>query len=671
MASLHQGGSNGLGGGEGSHSASQSQRRGGRGGGGGGSRRGAAGSASSRGGRAFQSRGGAGSQHRQKPSITQTPDASTPPSSAPTPPLQPTVSTHLSTVRFDSLGGRIDQRLLDAIAFPLLSEVQAATLEPALSGNDVLAQAKTGTGKTIAFLLPTLSRLLSQTPQNSSRFPVSGSVSCLILSPTRELALQIEREAEMLLKNVSSDVLGVQHVVGGTNMKAEERNLATKRCDVLVATPGRLLDHLNNTQGMAHKFGGLQVVVLDEADRMLDMGFRQELDKINAFLPNRHQVPRQALLFSATIPPGVREVADLSPDAHFVNTLSEEEVNTHAHVPQQSIISAPERGMQDLLPLTLALLVEELRRAPTSAKVIVFSPTARAAGLCAEVFRSRAVRAFLSQVYGEQGSAFSIGEVHSRRSQAARTAATAEFGAAHRGVLFSSDVAARGVDFPGVTAVIQVGLPASPEQYIHRIGRTGRAGATGRGVIVLADFESYFLGNPEMRELPISSRPASDGGADFPLEQARAIIAQALREEVGDDTKAQTYQAMLGYYKSELRKLKWNAATLVQRMNEYADQALLYNGGAAGGPAPPLLAKTVGKMGLKGTPGLNVVHQLPDKAGGGGGGRGNANGAGASQHRRGFSQSGHGSSGSGPGGGGPSHKRPRPAGRPPAAQQQN
>ncbi|KAE8229094.1 hypothetical protein CF326_g5945 [Tilletia indica] len=551
--------------------------------------------------------------------------------------VAPTVSTHLSNVRFDSLQGQVDPRLLSAIAFPFMSEVQAATLGPALSGADVLAQAKTGTGKTIAFLLPAISRILQR-----QHAPAPGSVSCLIMSPTRELALQIEREAEILLKNVPAQTLGVQHVVGGTNMKTEERNLGSKRCDILVATPGRLLDHLNNTNGMVSKFANLQVYVLDEADRMLDMGFRQELAKIGQFLPNRRQVTRQALLFSATIPPGVREVADLDANAQYINTLSEEEANTHAHVPQQSVVA----GMQDMIPLTLALLLEELERAPTSAKVIVFSPTARAAGLLAEVFRTQAIKQVLTQALANSGPDFSVGEVHSRRSQPQRVKATQEFAAARRGVLFSSDVAARGVDFPGVTAVFQVGLPASPEQYIHRIGRTGRAGATGRGVIVLADFESYFLGKGEMRELPLTSH----SGDGLKLADCKKTVLLALRD-VSDESKAQAYQASLGYYKSEMRSLRWTPAELVARMNEYAQYGLLYDGGS-GVSSPPLLAKTVGKMGLRGTPGLNIVRELPGQQHQGGQGRPNQARGGPSRNGQGQGQNGNANGGGGGSGGG-------------------
>lgn len=225
----------------------------------------------------------------------------------------PTVSTYLSSVRFDSLRDRVDARLLKAIPFEYMSEVQAATLEPALSGVDVLAQAKTGTGKTVAFLVPSINRLLNSA-NGAGPGAGKGKVGVLALSPTRELALQIEKEAKLLLSGLGG-IVGVQHVVGGTNMSSEQKKLASERCDLLIATPGRLLDHLANTPGMAARFSNIQTVILDEADRMLDMGFRKDLEKINTFLPSRSTSPRQALLFSATIPPGVRDVADLSPDA--------------------------------------------------------------------------------------------------------------------------------------------------------------------------------------------------------------------------------------------------------------------------------------------------------------------------------------------------------------------
>lgn len=226
------------------------------------------------------------------PPRAQDSDASQPSTPAPEGEEDPTVNSHLSETRFDSLKGHVDDRVLSAIPFERMSVVQAATISDAIQGYDVLAQAKTGTGKTVAFLLPAIQRLIT-----TRRSP--GNIYTLILSPTRELAMQIEKEAKTLLRNVPD--IGVQHVVGGTNMNAETKRLNNQRCDILVATPGRLLDHINNG-GLREKLSDLKILVLDEADRMLDMGFRNELEKIKANLPDRRQKPRQSLLFSATYP---------------------------------------------------------------------------------------------------------------------------------------------------------------------------------------------------------------------------------------------------------------------------------------------------------------------------------------------------------------------------------
>lgn len=226
-----------------------------------------------------------------------------------------------------------------------MTQVQAATLPDALAGRDVLAQAKTGTGKTVAFLVPSIQRLCML-----PSLPPDSSISVLVLSPTRELALQIEKEAKMLTNNLPFDV---QHVVGGTNIAAERKRLNSQRKDILIATPGRLLDHLQDEQlNLANTLRGLTVLVLDEADRMLDMGFRRELEKIFAHLPPAQT--RQSLFFSATIPDFVHNVAKLKDDHAFISTISEEDNNTHEHVPQRTFQS-PSSSRSSCHLLTLRL----------------------------------------------------------------------------------------------------------------------------------------------------------------------------------------------------------------------------------------------------------------------------------------------------------------------------
>ncbi|CAO1625489.1 unnamed protein product [Jaminaea pallidilutea] len=515
-----------------------------------------------------------------------------------------TAMSHLSDVRFSSLAGSIDSRILSAIKFEFMSNVQAATINDALSGVDLLAQAKTGTGKTIAFLLPAIQRLLNTRRRQ-------GQIYTLILSPTRELAIQIQREAQMVLANVPD--VGVQHVVGGTNMTSEQRRLRNERCDILVATPGRLVDHLDNS-GLANQLSEVQTFVLDEADRMLDMGFKPQLEQIKARLPNPNVKPRQSLLFSATFPKTILEMADVRQDHRFINTIPESEQNTHQHVDQvYQVVPMPE-----IMPLILSHILQERSERTKSAKVIVFLPTARATQTAFEAMKDHPA---IGRTW----------EIHSRKSQSQRAKASEEFRKAAQGVLFSSDVAARGVDFPDVTVVIQAGLPSSPDQYIHRLGRTARAGASGRGILLLADFETYFLSLREIKALPLKAAQDNDPRIREILEKRlpanRADIERALTTTVSDESKSQTYQAMLGYYNSSLRALKWDKPKLVQMANEYARSSLRY----AGPAPPPLLAKTVGKMGLKGVPGLNIVRELPGMGGGrgGGGGGGGARGGAA------------------------------------------
>ncbi|KAL7420942.1 hypothetical protein Q5752_004896 [Cryptotrichosporon argae] len=543
----------------------------------------------------------AGHAHPQPPA-THAPAAAT---SATVPP---------GSVRFRDFSS-LSPQLLSSIPFEFCTEVQAATLPSIIDNHDVLAQAKTGTGKTLAFLVPSIQRLLNQPAA-----PAAGHTSVLVLSPTRELAAQIGAAAEGLLKGGS---YAVKCVVGGTNMDRDVRDLKNGRADVLVATPGRLVDLIENG-GIRPRFAQLRTLVLDEADRLLDQGFRRELLKILEAMPDRKAVPRQTLLFSATIPGEVHSIASiaLSMDHKFISTLKDEDVNAHEHVVQE-VLCVPAR---DLMPAAVEVLRREEAEAGARGgfKVMVFLPTARAAALHHDVFSALA-------------PGYPVWEIHSRMSQPQRTRATDAFTAAERGVLFSSDVTARGIDIKGVTAVVQIGLPSSAEQYVHRLGRTARAGAKGHGVLLLADFETFFLSDRTMRTFTLHPYPAPSAGA---LDGARAAVDSALAA-VPEDAKAQAYQAWLGYYNSSLRALKWTQAELVRHANAYARDALHTASAAETGTgtgtgtgewvAPGLLAKTVGKMGLRGVPGINVVRDLPGKSEGGrgqGGGRGHGGGGG-------------------------------------------
>ncbi|KAJ7741138.1 P-loop containing nucleoside triphosphate hydrolase protein [Mycena metata] len=515
--------------------------------------------------------------------------------------------SHFSQRRFAD--APISEASKKGIEHEFLSDVQAATLDYALSGLDLLVQAKTGTGKTLAFLLPAVERLAQMDL-------VNRKISMLVLSPTRELALQIEEEAETLIKK---HTFAVGHAIGGTNMKAEGKRLMEQPPRILISTPGRLVDHLENTPSFVHLFSDLRVIVYDEADRLLDQGFRRELDKILSYLPDKTKVKRQALLFSATVSEEIKGVAKgaLASNYKFISTLRADEVNTHEHVPQQSIIVP----FAHHLAATLAFLQQDrLLLNKGSSKAIIFLPTARLVGFWYEA---------LSLL--PKGSLPPLFEIHSRLSQPRRIRAADQFKDATEGVLISSDVTARGMDFPNVTLVLQPGLPPNSEQYIHRLGRTARAGASGRGILLLDADEAFFLRDRTIAALPISPVPAVPTPNLYhlaPSELANAVdMISAVLPQVTADTKAAAYRAFLGVYNSSLKGMKWTRNDLVAKGNRFAVEGLGWTEAAP----PGIEKKTLGKMNLKGVDGLNVIANIArePRGGGGGGGRGGGSGGGA------------------------------------------
>ncbi|KAJ6515536.1 P-loop containing nucleoside triphosphate hydrolase protein [Mycena sanguinolenta] len=493
---------------------------------------------------------------------------------------------HFSSLRFAD--APISEASKKGIKHEFMSDVQEATLGSALKGLDLLVQAKTGTGKTLAFLLPAVERL-------SQMELVNRKISMLVLSPTRELALQIEEEAQTLVAN---HPFKVEHAIGGTNMNASSKRIMENPPRILIATPGRLVDHLENTHGFVHLFSDLRVIVYDEADRLLDQGFRKELDKILSYLPDKTKVKRQALLFSATVSQEIKVVAKgaLAANYKFISTLREDEINTHEHVPQQSMVVP----FSHHLAATLAFLRQDRILHNGASKAMIFLPTARMVGFYYEA---------LSQL--PKGSLPPLFEIHSRKSQPARIKAADAFKDCREGVLLSSDVTARGMDFPGVTLILQTGLPPNSEQYIHRLGRTARAGASGRGIIILDKDETFFLRDRTVAGLGITPVPQVPTPGLYHLNEAEltgpaAEIATALTL-VSAEAKAQAYRAFLGVYQTSIKGLGWTKTDLVNKANEIARTTL----GWTEPELPSIEKKTVGKMNLKGIPGLNVVVSPP------------------------------------------------------------
>ncbi|XP_008791429.2 DEAD-box ATP-dependent RNA helicase 31-like [Phoenix dactylifera] len=471
--------------------------------------------------------------------------------------------SHLSQTRFEQCSiSPLSLKGVKAAGYERMTLVQEATLPLILEGKDVLAKAKTGTGKTLAFLLPAI-EVISKLPPGD-RDPKRPSINVLVVCPTRELASQAAAEANKLLKFHPS--IGVQVVIGGTRLTLEQKRMQANPCQILVATPGRLKDHIKNTPGFATRLMGVKVIVLDEADQLLDMGFRKDIENIIAAVPKQ----RQTLLFSATVPDEVRQICHIAmeSDYEFINTVEEGTEETHSQVRQTYLVAPLDNHFQILYSILTKHISED-----ADYKVIVFCTTAMVTKLVADL---------LSKLH------LNIREIHSRKQQNYRTRVSEEFRQSKGLILVSSDVSARGVDYPDVTLVIQVGLPADREQYIHRLGRTGRTGKEGTGILILAPWEKFFL--PSINDLPVTAAPLPPTDPNTRMKVERALSNVEMKN------KGSAYQAWLGYYNSN-KNISRDKTRLVALANEFSQSMGLHN--------PPAIPKLIlRKMGLSNVPGL-------------------------------------------------------------------
>ncbi|MFN3596715.1 MAG: DEAD/DEAH box helicase [Rubricoccaceae bacterium] len=354
---------------------------------------------------------------------------------------------------FASLG--LAEPLLRALTeegYDAPTPIQQQAIPVALAGRDLTGCAQTGTGKTAAFVLPLLHRLL-RTPVPRGRRPVRA----LVVTPTRELALQVEESVRVYGRHTGLRSAAVFGGVGtGAQLEAFRRGV-----DVLVATPGRLLDHLG---AGALRLDAVEVLVLDEADRMFDMGFVKDVRRIVAAVPAR----RQTLLFSATMPPPIEALArSVQHDPALVEVGARRDA---AATVAQHVYAVPQEHKTDLLLHVLA------RARPETA--LVFTRT-----------KHRADR--LTRKLGRAG--VPAAALHSDRSQNQRQRALAQFKDGALRVLVATDIAARGIDVDGLALVVNFDTPGQPEDYVHRIGRTGRAEATGDALTFVAPEEESAL----------------------------------------------------------------------------------------------------------------------------------------------------------------------------------
>ena len=385
-------------------------------------------------------------------------------------------------------------RALDEMGYQIPTPIQEQVIPLALQGADILGAAQTGTGKTAAFALPLLQRLLPFA--NTGTSPAKHPIRALILTPTRELAIQVEESVKAYCKHVPLRSLVVY---GGVNINTQIPILKTG-IEILVATPGRLLDHVQNkTLSLTQ----VNTLVLDEADRMLDMGFMPDLRRIVALLP----VQRVNMMFSATFPEEIRKLAD-----SILNNPTFIEVARNAAAVTVTQVMHPvhhERKRQLLIHLVKE---RDLKQ------VLVFTGTKLGCNRLANELNKAGIHA---------------DAIHGDKSQQERIKALDAFKAGTMRVLVATDVAARGIDIEALPYVVNYDLPHNPEDYVHRIGRTGRAGASGEAISLVSESETRYLkdiekllGNVIESQIVPGFEPDA---AEVPAYQSRAPHASTAR----------------------------------------------------------------------------------------------------------------------------------------------
>ncbi len=390
-------------------------------------------------------------------------------------------------MKFSDLG--LAEPLLRAVhehGYDTPTPIQAQAIPLVLAGADVLGGAQTGTGKTAGFVLPMLQRLSLTTPPRDARG--RNPIRCLILTPTRELAAQVEESVRIYGKYMKSSSMVI---FGGVGMQPQIDKLR-RGVDILVATPGRLLDHAGQrTLDLSH----VEILVLDEADRMLDMGFLPDVKKVLALLPQK----KQSLLFSATFSDEIKNLADRLLNAPALIEVARR--NQTAELIEQKVHPVSREGKKDLL-------IHLIKKNDWD-QVLVFTRMKHGANRLTEHLNKAGISAMA---------------IHGNKSQTARTKALAEFKTGDLEVLVATDIAARGIDIDQLPHVVNYEIPNVPEDYVHRIGRTGRAGSTGEAISLVCVDEEGFLRDIERlikRSIP---REVVPGFEPNPNERAEPIV---------------------------------------------------------------------------------------------------------------------------------------------------
>ncbi len=428
--------------------------------------------------------------------------------------------------QFSQLG--LGQEIVSALSeqgYETPTPIQLAAIPKALAGHDLLAAAQTGTGKTAAFMLPSLERLKRYA--NASTSPAMHPVRMLVLTPTRELADQIDQNTKSYIKN-----LPLRHTVlfGGVSMDQQTADLRAG-CEIVVATVGRLLDHVKQKNINLNK---VEIVVLDEADRMLDMGFVDEIRQIMRMLPK----PRQTLLFSATFAPDIRKLAQ--DFMHLPETIEVAAQNTTNANVEQHVIAVDAHRKKELLERLIVDL--------NMPQVIVFCKTKQSADQVARDLLRRGL---------------SANAIHGDKSQQTRLEVLSQFKSGELRVLVATDVAARGLDIAELPFVINYELPVQAEDYVHRIGRTGRAGAEGVAISMMDETEQKMYAS--IQELIGAQLPVSRiEGFEPRWEQVQAALHEQPSMPSSSAPSSRTQRTERGEKRANQREAKRQVEKMVE-----------------------------------------------------------------------------------------------------------
>ena len=442
--------------------------------------------------------------------LTPTPGPAPTPATPTVPAAAPTPSDIAPTVLFSDFGLAPEiLRALTEQGYSRPTPIQAQAIPVVLQGRDVMGAAQTGTGKTAGFSLPIIQLLLAHA--SSSMSPARHPVRALILTPTRELAVQVAENVQAYAKHTP---LRSTVVFGGMDMKPQTVTLRGG-VEIVIATPGRLLDHIEQKN---ISLGQVQMLVMDEADRMLDMGFLPDLQRIINLLPKQ----RQNLMFSATFSPEIKKLANT-----FLNnplTIEVARSNQTADKVTQVVYKVPEDQKH--------ALVAHLLRQRDLKQVIVFSNTKIGASRLARVLEQEGMRATA---------------IHGDKSQQERMAALEAFKKGEIDVLVATDVAARGLDISDLPCVINFDLPYNAEDYVHRIGRTGRAGASGDAISIYSDKDERLLADIEKLIKQTVRRGDLAGFCPTPARESRDSERRApRRSDSGEARPARSSDSRYG-----------------------------------------------------------------------------------------------------------------------------